>query len=446
MVRAAEMDAAPMRIGIFTWTAARLGGTETYLDHIMTELHDRGHEIAFLCETDDGAEDDRIRIPEGVPVWTASRTGTGAALGSMQAWAPDVIYSHGSAGAPTIEGALPAIAPSVFFAHDYHGTCISGAKTFRVPTTRPCSRAFGPACLVHYFPRRCGGRNPVTMWRQYEMQAARLAALRRYDRIVVVSRHMRDEYIRHGFDPEQVRVIPYVAASPGAQAAARRNATSVRSGARAGGGLARLLFVGRMDATKGGEILLAALPAAAAALDRRLHLTFVGDGPARVTWERAAAEVRHREPRVSIEFTGWQSRAAVAEKFEETDLLVVPSQWPEPFGRVGPEGAEHGVPAAAFDVGGVREWLVDGETGVLAPGDPPTSGGLAQAIIRAIGDPAVRERLSAGARALSGRFTTAGHLAALVPLLAEVATTRRGAEIAIEGAAARRATLGITAH
>src|SRR2546423_8225430 len=39
------------------------------------------------------------------------------------------------------------VAPAVFFAHAYYGTCISGAKTFKRPTVTPCDRRFGPKCL-----------------------------------------------------------------------------------------------------------------------------------------------------------------------------------------------------------------------------------------------------------------------------------------------------------
>ena len=45
---------------------------------------------------------------------------------------------------------------------------------------RPSARAtagFGPACLALYFPRRCGGLNPLTMVRMYSTQSARLATL-----------------------------------------------------------------------------------------------------------------------------------------------------------------------------------------------------------------------------------------------------------------------------
>ena len=48
-------------------------------------------------------------------------------------------------------------------------------------------------------------------------------------------------------------------------------------------------------------------------------------------------------------------------------LLVVPSVWPEPFGSVGMAAARCGVPAAAFAVGGIPQWLHDGVNGHLAP-------------------------------------------------------------------------------
>jgi glycosyltransferase involved in cell wall biosynthesis len=47
--------------------------------------------------------------------------------------------------------------------------------------------------------------------------------------------------------------------------------------------------------------------------------------------------------------------------------MVLSSVWPEPFGAVGLEGMRYGLPVVAFDAGGIREWLINNETGFLVP-------------------------------------------------------------------------------
>ena len=72
--------------------------------------------------------------------------------------------------------------------------------------------------------------------------------------------------------------------------------------------------------------------------------------------------------------------------FASAALLVVPSVWPEPFGLVGLEAGAHGVPAVAFETGGVGEWLRDGTNGLMA-GRRPAVEPLARAIAAALADP-----------------------------------------------------------
>ena len=129
--------------------------------------------------------------------------GLAASLQALRVWKPDVVYAHHLAD---IEGErrLLEVAPSTLFLHSYQGTCISGGKTFTKPVMVPCDRAFGWRCLAHYYPHRCGGRSPVTMWREFRRQSERLALLRRYGRILTHTEHMKTEMARHGLDASVV--------------------------------------------------------------------------------------------------------------------------------------------------------------------------------------------------------------------------------------------------
>lgn len=77
------------------------------------------------------------------------------------------------------------------------------------------------------------------------------------------------------------------------------------------------------------------------------------------------------------------------------DLLVVPSR-SEALGNVVLEGMAAGVPIAAAGAAGIRDLVVDGETGILFPPDDPK--GLAASVRRLLGDEALRRAMGAAGR------------------------------------------------
>jgi len=168
-------------------------------------------------------------------------------------------------------------------------------------------------------------------------------------------------------------------------------------------------------------VLIEALTDVVATLRAPVHLTLAGEGRERGRWEARLDEVQRSLPNLTFEFTGWVAHHRLRALMKSMDLLVVPSLWPEPFGLVGPEAAQHGVPSAAFAVGGISEWLVDGVSGHLAAGDRPTAQGLARAIVHCLEDPLHYAALRKGARAMAAQFTMERHLPRLIDTLQRVA-------------------------
>lgn len=394
-----------MRVAVATWTNRLAGGVETYLAAVVPALVQRGHHVAILHEVEEPAERASIVAATSVPQWSVARSGD-AALESLRAWRPDVLFANGMDSAE-LERRTLEIAPAVLFAHAYRGTCISGTKSFRTPRRATCDRTLGSACLLHYLPRQCGGFSPVTMMRLYRRETHRRDLLKRYAAVAAFSEHIREEYVRHGVARGRTRVLPSHVGS-----------SSMRPRTAAEGAPARILFVGRMEPLKGADLLLEALPLAEERLGRPLQARFVGDGRERA---RLEAQARGR-----VEFTGWVGPEQRDRLFAESDLLVIPSVWPEPFGLVGIEAASAGVPAAGFDVGGISQWLHDGVNGHLAAAHPPSAKSLANAMVQCLKDPAHHARLAGAAARMAANHTMQAHVTALEEMLS-AAAVRRGA-------------------
>jgi glycosyltransferase involved in cell wall biosynthesis len=388
-----------MRILLANDEVAGAGGVETYLAALVPELQAHGHEIGLLHES-------AVASPSSssfaaADLWRAGvrDRGLSDALARVRLFAPDVCFSHNMRALDVDEGLLRDW-PVVKMMHGHFGTCISGHKAFTLPVARACTRDFGPGCLAHYLPRRCGQANPLVMLTQYRWSARQRALLDRYTAVVVASGFMRDEYLRAGVSADRLAAIPLFTDLTARDSILGRTARVID-----------VLFLGRMTRLKGPEVLLRAI--AARAPDARV--TFAGDGPERPRLQQLAASLG-----VRARFPGWMSGADRDTLLREAAVLAVPSVWPEPFGLVGLEAAAFGTPAVAFDTGGISDWLTDGVNGRLLQ---PSRGsaGLGDTIAAVLKDVDAWGQLSAGAREVSERFTMRAHVAALEAVLARAA-------------------------
>jgi glycosyltransferase involved in cell wall biosynthesis len=379
-----------MRILIANDSRIDGGGVGTYLWSLMALLGGHGHSVALLHDgADDAASANRLPAAD---VWSVENLGLDEALSHVRAWGPDVCYSHNMRRLE-IDERLSGEWPTVKMMHGYFGTCVSGQKSFSFPDARACSRHCGPACLVHYLPRRCGYRNPAVMMSQYTWAARQRALFSRYAAIVVASDHMRREYLAHGTRLDRTHTIPLFAsvAPPSTQI---RDPIDV-------------VFLGRLTTLKGGEELVRATRVASDRIGQPVMLTIAGEGPERAGLERLSGSLG-----VRASFTGWVDDREKADLLSRAALLAIPSLWPEPFGLVGLEAAAFAVPAVGFDVGGISSWLTDGVNGRLVPRGAGAAG-FGDAMASILGDAALRARLSCGARTVATRFTPDAHLASL---------------------------------
>jgi len=116
-----------------------------------------------------------------------------------------------------------------------------------------------------------------------------------------------------------------------------------------------------------------------------------------------------------VTFMGRLDPDQMTEYYQKAACVIFPSRAPETFGLIGPEAMRYGAPIIASDVGGVREWLEDGVTGVAVP--PNDVQALTETITRMIDDPGRASALGeAGRKRCLECFMPDRHLDSLLAL------------------------------
>ena len=96
-----------------------------------------------------------------------------------------------------------------------------------------------------------------------------------------------------------------------------------------------------------------------------------------------------------VNFVGAARRDEVREHYRGADVLVNPSLL-EMFGGTVTEAMACGTPVVATRVGGMKDTVLDGETGFLVA--PAAPGAIAAAVLRLLTDDELREAMGARAR------------------------------------------------
>jgi glycosyltransferase involved in cell wall biosynthesis len=228
--------------------------------------------------------------------------------------------------------------------------------------------------------------------------------------VLAVSPSTRDALIDIGVKPEQIRLMHNGTEAPPDIAVERATEPT-------------FVALGRLVPHKRIERLLAIWDRVYPAIGGRLLV--LGDGPERERLERLAGP--------GVEMLGTVGNEEKHRALGSAWLLVHTAQH-EGWGIVVTEAAAWDTPTLAFNVPGVRDVVVDGETGVLvADGDDDA---MARAWIALARDPSRRKDLGRAAHLHCARYTWE----AAVDALLAAADEATGAEAAT-GGASRRPTI-----
>jgi glycosyltransferase involved in cell wall biosynthesis len=212
--------------------------------------------------------------------------------------------------------------------------------------------------------------------------------------VVAVSASTRDELIRGGLAAADVRLIPN-----GLDHAHYRPGSAPRTARPT------VLVLGRVEPYKRVELVVDAL---ARLPEARLIIAGSGTGLAAVRAHVAARGLNDR-----VEVLGQVDEAEKLRLLQTAHVVACTSE-KEGWGLTVLEGAACATPAVVTDVPGLRDAVRHGATGFLVPADAEA---LAHALGRVLGDPALRERLGAGAHEWAARFrweTVAAEISAVL--------------------------------
>ncbi len=229
-------------------------------------------------------------------------------------------------------------------------------------------------------------RSPLLRW-------AKRLALRKIDRLTVVSHALEDEVRRLAVDVP-VEVLPMgvdlAQFTPDHYSDAIKEKYGIRE--------QFLLFVGRLSEEKGVEYLLRAMPQVLGRFPAT-KLLIVGSGPLENELKRL---VEKSGIAGNVIFAGPVAHWALADHYATADVLIGPSLR-EGFGLVFVEAMACGCPVIASELPGIADIIVDGKTGFLVR--PRDSQAVAQKIIALLQDRSLREQVKSQARAaVTARF------------------------------------------
>ncbi len=397
-----------MKIALLSNFWYQRGGLERVMFADAAGMIERGHEVAPFASAHplNGPTPFSQYFPPNVDHGSlgrgqgfASRAATavrlfsnGQAVSTFErfaaAFSPNVVHQHGVSRqlSPSVLARAHALGiPTILTLHDYSLRCPAGTLS-----RDGASVCIELSCAGHRYDRAVRfscvhDSRAASALAAAELLAAR--ALRRYERSVdlflVPSDYVRDRMAESGLPVGRLRVIANAVEPP-----------SLVTGAPG----SYVLAYGRLVRVKGFDLVVD--------VARKMpHARFVvaGAGSEQGALERQAAALPN------IEFVGLVRPSETEGLVRGALAVMVPSEWPEPFGMVVLEAWREGRPVIVTRRGALPEIVDDGRTGIVI--DAGDVDGAVAAVRSIVEDPALAAKLGAnGRREVETRYSMASHL------------------------------------
>jgi len=267
---------------------------------------------------------------------------------------PDVVHYHNLhfAGLSVVSVAREMGIPSVWSIYDYWIFC----PAFMLLTNddQLCTRGHGAHCVDCIGTKRLPALKPVKkalFATRPQVFARPVAAV---DNFVVLSEASRDLLQHHGVAPQRIETIPQYIWTEAAQC---QQASTPKKG--------RMLYVGWVERRKGLHVVIGGLIQAAKDFPE-LHLDVLGL-PANPEYQTEMEQwVADAGLTDRVNFRGKLSRDDLLQELQTAYLVCVPEQWENMSPVILTEAMAAGACVLASRVGGIRQFVEEGRSGLLA--------------------------------------------------------------------------------
>ena len=315
------------------------GGEETVVNMTENLVKKNGGEASLLMRSSREIGSSVIAKAQAFASGIYSRSGYREVMDAINREKPDVVHAHNvyPLYSPSVfQACHKAKTPIVYSHHNYMITCPAWHHLRDGSVCEKCTGGKEYFCAVH----NCRGSMFESVGYAVRSTVARtLGFFKKYVNVhIVLSEFAKERLIRMGIEAKQIAVLPNMVALDHEPIDASHGKY--------------IAFSGRMSREKGIDTLLDAirdLP--------NVEVRLAGDGPELEALKATAPP--------NAKFLGRLDAAGVFDFYRQAKFLAIPSKWFEGCPLVVSEAMSHGLPVVSSRIGGLPEFVDEGETGYL---------------------------------------------------------------------------------